>query len=81
MAAVTSTRTGYSACARCALYPETLPASARLRAALTQAGAIAGTDAVVATLATTYPDAIVLTSDPRDLTALLADEVVEVVRV
>jgi len=54
---------------------------ARLRAALPQPGAIAATDAVVAALATSYPDAIVLTSDPRDLTALLASEVVEVVRV
>jgi len=54
---------------------------ARLRAALPQPGAIAATDAVVAALATTYPDAIVLTSDPRDLTALLANEVVAVVRV
>lgn len=53
---------------------------ARLRAAVARRGSIAATDAVVAALAITFSDAVVLTSDPRDLTALLAGEDVTVVR-
>lgn len=54
---------------------------ARLRAAVPQPGVVSATDAVVAALATTYTVATVITSDPRDLTALLANEAVTVVRV
>lgn len=55
-------------------------AGARLRATVPKGRSIAATDAVVAALATTYSDAVVLTSDPRDLTALLAGEDARVVR-
>ena len=44
---------------------------ARLRSKVRRPGAITATDAVVAALATTYPDAVVLTSDPSHLRALL----------
>jgi predicted nucleic acid-binding protein len=44
---------------------------AQLRGRLAGPGAVAATDAVVAALATSYGDAVVLTSDPRDLKALL----------
>lgn len=53
---------------------------ARLRAAVSRRSSVAATDAVVAAVAITYSDAVVLTSDPRDLTALLSDEDVTVVR-
>ena len=46
-------------------------AGARLRAATSRPGAIAATDAIVAALATTYSEAVVLTSDPAHLRALL----------
>lgn len=44
---------------------------ARLRGRLPRAGAVSAVDAIVAALAATHPDAVVLTSDPRDLKALL----------
>ena len=44
--------------------------AARLRTATGRPGTISATDAVVAAFASTCPDPIVLTSDPRDLTAL-----------
>src|SRR5438067_538220 len=45
--------------------------AARLRGAAPRPSSIAATDAVVAALATTVTDAVVLTSDPKDLQALL----------
>jgi predicted nucleic acid-binding protein len=54
--------------------------AARLRGATPRPGSIAATDAVVAALATTVTDPIVLTSDPKDLEALLANDDVTVVR-
>ena len=54
---------------------------ARLRGAHPMPGSIAATDAIVAALAISHTDAIVLTSDPRDLAALLVDENVSVVAV
>jgi predicted nucleic acid-binding protein len=53
---------------------------ARLRGATARSGSISATDAVVAALATTVTDATVLTSDPKDLQALLANDDVVVVR-
>ena len=53
---------------------------ARLRAATPRPGSIAAADAVVAALATTVTDAVVLTSDPKDLRALLANKDVAVAR-
>ena len=53
---------------------------ARLRGATGRPGSISATDAVVAALATTVTDAVVLTSDPKDLQALLANDDVTVVR-
>ena len=44
--------------------------AARLRTATGRPGTISATDAVLAAFASTCPDPIVLTSDPRDLTAL-----------
>lgn len=44
--------------------------AARLRTATGRAGTISAVDAVVAALASTQPDAVVFTSDPRDLRAL-----------
>lgn len=44
--------------------------AARLRTATGRAGTISAVDAVVAAFADARPDAIVLTSDPRDLEAL-----------
>lgn len=44
--------------------------AARLRTATHRAGAISAVDAIVAALAGSKPDAVVLTSDPLDLTAL-----------
>ena len=55
-------------------------AAARLRSGTRRPGSIAATDAVVAALATTVSDAIVVTSDPNDLEALLAEEDVTVAR-
>jgi predicted nucleic acid-binding protein len=55
-------------------------AAARLRGATPRPGSIAATDAVVAALATTVADAIVLTSDVNDLQALLANDDVTVAR-
>jgi predicted nucleic acid-binding protein len=43
---------------------------ARLRTATGRAGEISATDAVVAAFASSLRDAVVLTSDPRDLVAL-----------
>jgi hypothetical protein len=54
---------------------------ARLRGRVDHPSEIAATDAIVAALATTYADAIVLTSDPDDLAALLEGEAVSVVTV
>ena len=45
--------------------------AARLRTATGRSGTISAVDAVVAAFATTRPDALVLTSDPKDLTALV----------
>jgi predicted nucleic acid-binding protein len=45
-------------------------AGARLRAATGRAGTISAVDAVVAALAETHSDPVVVTSDPSDLTAL-----------
>ena len=53
---------------------------ARLRAKVARPGAISATDAIVAALATTYADAVVLTSDEADLAALLEDEPARVAR-
>jgi len=44
--------------------------AARLRTATGRAGTISAVDAVVAALAGAQPEAVVLTSDPRDLRAL-----------
>ena len=44
---------------------------ARLRAVTRRPGALAATDAIVAALATAHPEAVVLTSDPAHLRALL----------
>ena len=44
--------------------------AARLRTATGRASRISATDAVVAAFASTCPDPVVLTSDPRDLGAL-----------
>lgn len=44
--------------------------AARLRTATGRAGAISAVDAVVAAFASAHPDALVLTSDPRDIRAL-----------
>lgn len=44
--------------------------AARLRAATGRAGTISAVDAVVAAVASTRPESIVLTSDPQDLRAL-----------
>lgn len=46
--------------------------AARLRTATGRAGTISAADAVVAAYAATCPEPIVLTSDPADLTALVA---------
>jgi predicted nucleic acid-binding protein len=54
---------------------------ARLRSKVTRPGTIAATDAIVAALATTYDDAVVLTSDEADLSALLDGEPARVARV
>jgi hypothetical protein len=43
---------------------------ARLRTATGRAATISATDAIVAAFASACPDPVVLTSDPRDLTAL-----------
>lgn len=43
---------------------------ARLRTCTGRAGTISATDAIVMAFASTCPDALVLTSDPHDLTAL-----------
>mgnify|MGYP001552044734 CR=1 FL=1 len=53
---------------------------ARLRNKVARPGVIAATDAVVAALATTHANAVVLTSDVADLTALLEGEQVRVAR-
>jgi predicted nucleic acid-binding protein len=57
--------------------------AARLRSRTRRAATISATDAIVAALAVGSADAIVLTSDPHDLGALLADDAsrVTVVRV
>ena len=55
--------------------------AARLRGATPRPGSIAATDAVVAALATTVTDPVVLTSDAQDLEALLVNDNVTVVRV
>lgn len=44
---------------------------AQLRGRLARPGSVSATDAVVAAVATTYENAVVLTRDPRDLEALL----------
>jgi predicted nucleic acid-binding protein len=44
--------------------------AARLRTATGRAGTITATDAIVAAFASTCPDPVILTTDPRDLTAL-----------
>ena len=54
--------------------------AARIRGATSRPGSIAATDAVVAALATTVADAVVLTSDVNDLRALLTNHDVTVVR-
>lgn len=46
--------------------------AARLRTATGRAGRISAVDAIVAAFADRQPEPIVLTSDPRDLTALVA---------
>lgn len=53
---------------------------AQLRGKVARPGTIAATDAIVAALATTYDDAVVLTSDVADLSALLEGENVRVAR-
>lgn len=45
--------------------------AARLRTATGRASSISATDAIVASFATTFASPVVLTSDPRDLTALV----------
>jgi predicted nucleic acid-binding protein len=54
---------------------------AKLRGAVARPDTIAATDAIVAALATTYDDAVVLTGDVEDLSALLEGEAVTVARV
>lgn len=49
--------------------------AARLRTATGKASRISAVDAVVAAFATHHPDPVVLTSDPRDLSALAAQTV------
>ncbi|HVW82004.1 MAG TPA: hypothetical protein VHB69_13815 [Mycobacteriales bacterium] len=44
---------------------------ARLRGSLAEPGSVSAVDATVAAFAATIPDAVVVTSDPRDLSALL----------
>lgn len=71
---------------RCELVPvdEGLSRSAaRLRTQTGRAGSISAVDALVAAVAVGVPGCLVLTSDPRDLSALLsyADVLVKVVRV
>jgi len=44
--------------------------AARLRTSTGRAASISATDAIVAAFASTYADAVVVTSDPRDLGAL-----------
>jgi predicted nucleic acid-binding protein len=53
--------------------------AARLRGATRRPGSIAATDAVVAALATTVTEPVVLTSDPKDLQSLLVNADVTVV--
>jgi predicted nucleic acid-binding protein len=45
--------------------------AARLRTLTQRAGTISATDAIVAAMAATQQDPVVITSDPKDLTALL----------
>lgn len=45
--------------------------AAGLRGSLARPGSVSATDAIVAAFATTLQDAVVLTSDPRDMRALL----------
>lgn len=52
--------------------------AARLRTATRRAASISAVDAVVAALALGYPDPVVLTSDPDDLQALVANEQVPI---
>ncbi len=52
--------------------------AARLRTATGRAGTITAVDAVVAAFAGARPDAIVLTSDPRDLEALAEHSVLSI---
>lgn len=47
-----------------------VPSTLRQRAGTGRAGTISATDAIVAAFASTRPDPVVLTSDPRDLGAL-----------
>jgi predicted nucleic acid-binding protein len=46
--------------------------AARMRTRSGRAGKISATDAIVAAVAETCPDPVVMTSDPRDLAALVA---------
>jgi hypothetical protein len=52
-----------------------------LRGRVPRPGSVSATDAIVAAFATTLPDAVVLTSDPRDLRALLEGTSVSVAAV
>ena len=52
--------------------------AARLRTATGRVGSISATDALVAAIATQQRDPVVVTSDPDDLTALLANAFVSV---
>ena len=45
--------------------------AARLRTMTGRAGTITATDAIVAAMALSFPDAVVLTSDPHDINALV----------
>ena len=47
--------------------------AARLRARTRRAGTISATDAIVVAMALTFPDPVVLTSDPDDVAALVGD--------
>ncbi|MCP9490058.1 MAG: PIN domain-containing protein [Solirubrobacteraceae bacterium MAG38_C4-C5] len=58
------------ACQVRAVDEQTSREAARLRTATGRAGTVSAVDAIVAAFAGARPDAIVLTSDPRDLEAL-----------
>jgi predicted nucleic acid-binding protein len=67
-------------CMICAVDEPLARRAARLRTLTQRAGTISATDAIVAALAATQQDPVVVTSDPKDLTALL-ENAVQVIRI